>query len=70
MPTYNVIITRDITESTVVTVEAANPDDVHDAALKKLRGQVDTEWEVDDGSWINSDEYITDIWSDEEQINQ
>ena len=61
MPKYKVIITRDLTESTVVTVEAANPDDAHDAALKKLRGQMDTKWEIDDGSWNNSDEYITDI---------
>ena len=61
MPRYTVIITRDITESTVVTVQADSPDEAGEAAMDKLYEQEWVDWEVDDGSWNNSDEYITDI---------
>lgn len=61
MPKYKVIITRDITESTVITVEAASPEDAGPLAMDALAEQEWTDWEVDDGSWNNSDEYITDI---------
>jgi len=60
MAKYSVVITRDITESTVVEVEAANPDEAATAATDKMLLQEFTDWEVDDGSWNNSDLYITD----------
>ena len=62
MPKYTVIITRDITESTVVEVDAPTMDDAEDAALIKLRKQADTKWEIDDGSWDSgSSPYVTDV---------
>lgn len=61
MPKYNVTITRDITESTVVTVHADSPDAAGEAAMDKLHEQEWVDWEVDDGSWNDSDEYVTDV---------
>ena len=51
MPKFNVIITRDITESACITVEAVNADTAEDAALKHLDLQPDLKWEIDEGSW-------------------
>ena len=61
MPKFNVIITRDITESTYVNVEAANPEAAEDAALDRLHEQVETKWEIDDGSWDSNSPYVTDV---------
>jgi hypothetical protein len=61
MPKYNVTITRGITESTTVQVEAPYADAAENAAFDKLHAQDWTDWEVDDGSWNNGDEYVTDI---------
>ena len=64
MPKYTVIITRDITESTVIEVEALNTEAAYDEALTRLQDAVDTEWQTDDGSWNNSEVYVTDIMPD------
>ena len=61
MPKYAVIITRDITESTVIEVEAANSDAAEELALTTLERQDATEWQIDDGSWNNSETYVTDV---------
>jgi hypothetical protein len=61
MPKYSVIITRDITESTVIEVEANNPEHAEEVALDTLLEQENTEWEIDDGSWNNSETYVTDV---------
>lgn len=61
MPTYTVIITRDITESTAVEVEAASAEEAEDAALTKLHQSTNTEWAIDEGSWNNGDHYVTDV---------
>jgi hypothetical protein len=61
MPTYKVIITRDITESTVVEVEAKNEEEADEVAHQKLSESMDTKWEVDDGSWNNGQQYTTGI---------
>ena len=58
MPRFTVLITRDVTESTVVMVEA---DDAAAAALDKLQESEDAVWTVDDGSWNNSDAYVTGV---------
>ena len=36
MATYTVIITRDVTESTIVEVEASTPEEAEDLAFEKL----------------------------------
>jgi hypothetical protein len=61
MPKYTVIITRDITESTVIEVEADNHDAAEELAYNTLLQQESGTWEVDDGSWDNSDPYVTDV---------
>jgi hypothetical protein len=61
MPKYTVIITRDLTESTFVEVEASNADAASSAAFDALLTQEDTCWEIDDGSWNNSTLYATDV---------
>ena len=61
MPKYTVIITRDITESTALEVEADNPDAAEDAAHEALSQSSDAQWEIDDGSWDIGDHYVTDV---------
>lgn len=61
MSKFKVIITRDITESTVIEVEADSPENAEEAALDTLLQQENTEWEIDDGSWNNSETYVTDV---------
>jgi hypothetical protein len=61
MPRYSVIITRDVTESTVVQVEAETPDQAETAAFAKLHGSADIEWELDEGSWNKGDSYVTGV---------
>ncbi|TAN69182.1 MAG: hypothetical protein EPN20_06180 [Magnetospirillum sp.] len=61
MPRYSVIITRDVTESTVVQVEAETPEQAETAASEKLFESTDTEWELDEGSWNKGDSYITGV---------
>lgn len=61
MPRYSVIITRDVTESTVVEVEAETPEQAETAAFEKLHESTDTEWELDEGSWNKGDSYATGV---------
>ena len=61
MPKYAVIITRDITESTVIEVEADNHDAAEEAAHEALNQSSDAQWEIDDGSWNKGDHYVTDV---------
>ncbi|MBF0093062.1 MAG: hypothetical protein HQL34_00805 [Alphaproteobacteria bacterium] len=61
MPRYTVIVTRDITESTIVVVDAETEDQAEEAALEKLRNDTEAQWDVDEGSWNNSDPYVTGI---------
>ncbi|CAA7624175.1 conserved hypothetical protein [Magnetospirillum sp. SS-4] len=59
MPRYSVIITRDVTESTRVEVEAETPQQAETRAFEKLFNSTDTEWELDEGSWNKADAYVT-----------
>ena len=59
MPKYAVIITRPITESTVIEVEAANSDAAEELALTTLEHRDDVIWQIDEGSWNNSETYVT-----------
>ena len=61
MPRYRVIITRDVTESTRVDVEAETPEQAETRALEKLFNSTDTEWELDEGSWNKADAYVTGV---------
>jgi len=59
MPRYRVIITRDVTESTLVEVEAETPELAEAAAFDTLYASTDTEWELDEGSWNRGDSHVT-----------
>ena len=59
MPRFTVLITRDVTESTSVTVEAADAKAAASAALKALSASSDAIWILDEGSWNSGDPYIT-----------
>lgn len=61
MPTFQVIITRDVTESTVIEVDADTKEQAEEAAFEKLLASEDTEWRLDDGSWNNGDAYVTAV---------
>lgn len=61
MPRYSVIITRDVTESTIVEVEAETPAQAETAAFEKMHESTDTEWELDEGSWNKGDAYVTGV---------
>jgi len=61
MPTFQVIITRDVTESAVIEVDAETKEQAEDAAFEKLLACEDTEWRLDDGSWNNGDAYVTAV---------
>lgn len=61
MPKFIVIITRDVTESTVVEVEAETKEQAETAAFEKLWQTEDAEWIIDDGSWNDGDAYVTGI---------
>lgn len=57
MPKYTFTVTRDITESTTVTVEADSIDEAHaEALVMDLDGQ---DWELDD-CCSGGDPYIPD----------
>lgn len=59
MPRFTVLITRDMTESTSVTVEAADAKAAASAAFAALFTNSDAIWTLDEGSWNNGDPYIT-----------
>ncbi|BAE49969.1 hypothetical protein [Paramagnetospirillum magneticum] len=61
MPHYSVIITRDVTESTTVEVEAETPQQAEVTAFEKLFNSTDAEWEIDEGSWNKADAYVTGV---------
>jgi len=61
MATYTVIITRDVTESTIVEVEADTPEEAENLAFEKLSNSTDAEWRLDDGSWNQGDAYVTAV---------
>lgn len=59
MPRFTVLITRDVTESTSVIVDAADAEAVETAAFAALSASSDAIWSLDEGSWNNRDPYIT-----------
>lgn len=61
MSTFQVIITRDVTESAVIEVDADTMAQAEEAAFEKLLASEDTEWRLDDGSWNNGDAYVTAV---------
>ncbi len=71
MPRFAVLLTRDGTESTRVTVQASNAEAAVSAAFAALSANRDAIWTLEEGSWNTADPYITAInpldgwdWSD------
>ena len=66
MPKYTVIVTRDLTESTLIEVEAVNADAAELVAFETVLNApafdgTYPKWEIDDGSWDHSEPYVTDV---------
>lgn len=59
MPRLTVLITRDVTESTSVTVDAADAEAAEAAALKASYASSDAIWTLYEGPWNSGDPYIT-----------
>lgn len=59
MPRFTVLITRDVTESTSVIVDAVDAEAAETAAFAALSASSDAIWSLDEGSWNNRDPYIT-----------
>lgn len=61
MPKYNVLVTRDCTESTTVDVEADDPEEAKEKALNEAlyRGHL-FDWTPDDGSGGGDTPYLAD----------
>lgn len=59
MTKFTVILTRDITESCVVHVEAKDAEAAEDVALSKLQGLDAPRWKLDD-NWGGAP-YVTDV---------
>ena len=58
MPKYTVVTTRDITESTVIEVEADSPAAAEELALATLERQDATAWHIDAWSWNDSETHM------------
>lgn len=58
---FSVIITRDITESCVIEVEAADEDEAREAALELLPYTEEPGWAVDDCSAQSGETYVTGV---------
>lgn len=50
MPSYNVLITRDCTESVELLIEAGTPEEAIAAAEQEARDSLDLQWVPDDCS--------------------
>jgi hypothetical protein len=59
MPRFTVLLTRDLTESTCVTVQASNAEAAVSAAFAALSASSDANWNLDEGSWNLGAPYIT-----------
>jgi len=65
MPRFRVKITREVTESTCVTVEALSPEAAQIAAFEVLADMENAVWTLDEGSWNAGDAYITEVAPEE-----
>jgi len=59
MPRFTVLITRDVTESTSVIVDAVDAEAAETAAIAAWSASSDAIWSLDEGSWNNGEPYIT-----------
>lgn len=60
MKTYKVCLTREITESVFIKVQAENEFEAEDKAQSQVP---DTGWKLDDGA-TPSGPYVSDIWEE------
>ncbi|KNX40680.1 hypothetical protein ROE7235_03845 [Roseibaca ekhonensis] len=65
MPRFRVKITRDVTESTFVSVEALSPEAAQVAAFKVLADMENAVWTLDEGSWNAGGAYVSEVASEE-----
>lgn len=69
MPSYDVLVTQDITQSTTIRVEADDPDQAAEKALSKARAKgCELDWTLSDGPC--SDPYLGDDEGDVQLIDE
>lgn len=56
---YDVIVTRDTTESCTMVIEAESPEAAQQAALERSRNDTDLVWEQDDTPNASKEHYVT-----------
>ena len=61
MPRFRIRITRDVTESTCVAVDALSQEAAQAAAFEALAEEDDAVWTLDEGSWNAGHAYVTAI---------
>lgn len=59
--TWDIIVTRDTTESCVIIIEAASAEEAEQAALERAHSDYNLVWEQDDTPNASSDPYITNV---------
>lgn len=58
---FDVIVTRDTTESCTMVIEGETAEEAQQAALDRSYSDSDLVWEQDDTPNASSDHYVTDV---------
>jgi hypothetical protein len=63
MPNFQIIVTRNITTSTILDIVADNEEEAREAAIIKVWNSSSREitWEPDDVDWTKNEPFVTDI---------
>jgi hypothetical protein len=61
MPTYQVIVTRDITTSTILDIVAENKEKAKEEAIIQAWNESNLEWRPNDVDWTKNEPFISDI---------
>ncbi len=60
MPKYQIIVTRDITTSTILDVIADSEEEAKEEAIIRAWNENNLEWRPDDTDWTQNEPYVTD----------
>ena len=66
MKTFNVIVTRDTTESVTLEIEAQDEHEAQELALRYVAGPNDIDWEHDDN--LPQPAYVTDVSEEQQEL--
>ena len=60
MPKYQIIVTREITTSTIIDIVADNEEEAKEEAIIQAWNERNLEWRPNDVDWMNYPPYVTD----------